>query len=70
MRLHPAMWDGLAEVCAREKWTLHEAAEVAQAAYRDRGLSSAVRTYLSSYFRHAATEEGHRLAGHGPAPNA
>ena len=54
MRLEPALWDGLAEVCQREGWTKDEAVAVASAAYCDRGLTSAVRTYLVMYFRAAA----------------
>ena len=65
IRLEPALWDGLDEICRREEWTRDEAAAVAQGVYRDRGLTSALRTYLVVYFRRAATDAGHAAVGHG-----
>ncbi len=68
MRLEPELWDALTEVCARERMTL---AGMVQRIERDRaggGRTSAVRVHLLSYFRAAATAEGHRAAGHGALP--
>lgn len=65
MRLEPEIWDALHEICSREKTTL---AGLVQHVERDRtsgGRTSAVRVHVLGYFRAAATEEGHRAAGHG-----
>jgi len=65
VRLEPEMWESLQEITARESITLHQlCTEIA----RQRGLSSltaAIRAYALAYFRAAATERGHRAAGHG-----
>jgi predicted DNA-binding ribbon-helix-helix protein len=65
MRLEPAVWGALGEICERERTSI---AEIATAIGRDRSassLTSAVRVYVLDYFRAAATDEGHRRAGHG-----
>jgi len=65
VRLEPEMCESLQEITAREAITLHQlCTEIA----RQRGLSSltaAIRAYALAYFRSAATERGHRAAGHG-----
>ncbi|HEX9448403.1 MAG TPA: ribbon-helix-helix domain-containing protein, partial [Dongiaceae bacterium] len=65
VRLEPEMWESLQEITTRETITLHQlCTEIA----RQRGLSSltaAIRAYALAYFRAAATERGHRAAGHG-----
>jgi predicted DNA-binding ribbon-helix-helix protein len=65
VRLEPEMWESLLEIITREGVTLHQlCTEIA----RQRGLSSltaAIRAYALAYFRSAATEGGHRSAGHG-----
>jgi predicted DNA-binding ribbon-helix-helix protein len=65
VRLEPEMWEALQEMTTRESITLHQlCTEIA----RQRGLSSltaAIRAYALAYFRAAATERGHRAAGHG-----
>jgi predicted DNA-binding ribbon-helix-helix protein len=65
VRLEPEMWDSLYEITLRQGLTLHQlCTEIA----RQRGLSSltaAIRAYALAYFRAAATERGHRAAGHG-----
>jgi predicted DNA-binding ribbon-helix-helix protein len=61
------MWNALQEVATREHLTLHE---LCTAVARRRGLHSmtaAIRVYLLNYFRAAATDSGHRKAGHGKA---
>lgn len=69
MRLEPELWDALQEICSREKTSM---AALVQRIERERmsgGRTSAVRVHVVSYFRAAATEEGHRAAGHGtPQP--
>jgi predicted DNA-binding ribbon-helix-helix protein len=65
VRLEPQMWEALQEITLRQGVTLHQlCTEIS----RQRGLSSltaAIRAYALAYFRVAATERGHRTAGHG-----
>jgi predicted DNA-binding ribbon-helix-helix protein len=67
VRLEPAMWHALQEVCAREHVSLHAAVSVIAEARSESSLTSAIRAYLLCYFQSAATEDGHRDAGHGEA---
>lgn len=65
IRLEPAMWMALQEICRREAKSLHElVTEIAQERQQST-LTAAIRVSLLTYFRAAATEEGHRRAGHG-----
>ncbi len=63
MRLEPELWDALGEICGREGVPLGEL--VRRVERSEAGRTSAVRVYALTYFREAATEEGHRHAGHG-----
>ena len=65
MRLEPAMWDALQQVCAREGKALNDLVTEIDGQRLESSLTAAIRVYLLSYFRAAATDEGHRLAGHG-----
>jgi len=70
MRLEPAMWVALREVCTREGKSMN--ALVTQI---DRGraastLTAAIRVFLLAYYKEAATEDGHRSAGHGGAAHS
>ena len=65
IRLEPAMWSALQQVCAREQRTLNELVTEIARDRRQSRLTAAIRVYLLYYFMAAATEEGHRLAGHG-----
>jgi predicted DNA-binding ribbon-helix-helix protein len=68
IRLEPAMWEGLTEICRREKLSLHQlAGMIAERKGAATFFTAAVRVFAMSYFRTAATEEGHRVAGHGSA---
>ena len=65
VRLEPAMWDALVEIGRREDRTVHE---ISSEVDRDRPESSrpaSLRVHTMSYFREAATAEGHSRAGHG-----
>lgn len=64
LRLEAPMWDALEEVLVREGLSLDELI-TRLSRHCDGNLSSAVRTFLVSYFRAAATEQGHAGAGHG-----
>ena len=65
MRLEPEIWDALAEICRRENVALGDLVRKVDTTRDVGGRTSAVRTYAFNYFRAAATEEGHRAAGHG-----
>jgi len=65
MRLEPELWDALEEMCQRERMAAREMVRRIGARAVPGGRTSAVRVELLAYFRAAATEQGHRNAGHG-----
>ncbi len=65
MRLEPEIWVALQEICQRERIGLGDLVQRVEAADAEGGRTSAVRIFVFQYFRAAATEEGHRAAGHG-----
>lgn len=65
LRLEPAMWDALAEICRREDMSLHEVCRQIDERRQASSLTAAIRVFILSYFRAAATEEGHASNGHG-----
>lgn len=65
LKLEPDMWEALEEVCTREGRTLHEVCTMIARRHAGGNLTAAVRVFILAYFRAAATEEGHRRAGHG-----
>jgi predicted DNA-binding ribbon-helix-helix protein len=65
MRLEPAMWEALQQVCTREGKSLNELVTEIDRQRSESSLTAAIRVYLLRYFSAAATDEGHRLAGHG-----
>lgn len=67
MRLEPEMWAALHEICVIEETSLEAIfTEVDLQKNGCGSLSSAVRVFVMRYFKEAATDEGHRRAGHGP----
>jgi len=73
VRLEPAMWNALNDICRRERVTSHMVCSaIAQKKPVDSSLTAAIRVFIMSYFKAAATEEGHAKCGHGqcPVPNA
>ena len=64
IRLEPAMWQALGEISAREGKTMHELVTQIERGRAQSSLTAAIRVFLLDYFRAAATEEGHRRAGH------
>ena len=67
VRLEPEMWNGLRDICRRERLTLHQVCTfVAKAKPANSSLTAAIRVFIMAYFRAAATEDGHSKAGHGP----
>lgn len=68
MRLEPAMWDALIEICRREKLTIHQLCDiVCERKPAETSFTAAMRVFAMSYFRAASTEDGHSKAGHGSA---
>jgi len=66
VRLEPEMWSGLSEICRRERASLHEiGTAVAMRKQESTSLTAAIRVFVMTYFRVAATEDGHIKAGHG-----
>jgi predicted DNA-binding ribbon-helix-helix protein len=79
MRQPMAIWDALEEIVEREKLSVHHLCTLiydSQLSQRGMaippapdnsrfGLASVVRVFVTAYFRRAATDEGHALAGHG-----
>lgn len=65
IRLEPSMWDALQQVCSREGTPLNRLVTDIERQRVESSLTAAIRVYLLQYFSAAATDEGHRLAGHG-----
>ncbi len=65
MRLEPEMWEALEEICTRQHLSLTEVVKQIERVGHPGGRTSAVRVHVLAYFRGAATEAGHRAAGHG-----
>ncbi len=59
------MWDSLTEICRREEMTVHELGGLIDGRRRASSLTAAIRVFIVTYFRAAATEEGHASTGHG-----
>jgi predicted DNA-binding ribbon-helix-helix protein len=67
MRLEPELWDALVEISEREGKDLSGLVRKVEANEHPGGRTSAVRVFVLEYFRGAATETGHAIAGHGRA---
>ena len=66
MRLCLKEWEALYEVCKIEKISKNRLIEMIEANKSEvLGLTYSTRLLLVSYFREAASEDGHKLAGHG-----
>ena len=66
VRLEPEMWDGLREICRRERATTHQiCTSVSLQKLEETSLTAALRVFIMRYYRNAATEDGHAKAGHG-----
>ncbi|MGB4106912.1 MAG: ribbon-helix-helix domain-containing protein [Alphaproteobacteria bacterium] len=66
VRLEPEMWLALRDIALREKCTIHDICSLVSVRKNSRtSLTAAIRVFLMLYYRAAATEEGHRKAGHG-----
>jgi len=65
MRLEPELWDALLDICRREAIDAGELVRKVERQGHAGGRTSAVRVFVLSYYRDAATEAGHLAAGHG-----
>jgi predicted DNA-binding ribbon-helix-helix protein len=65
LRLEQAMWDAVAEICRREELSVGQLCQRVDERRRESTLTAALRVYVLSYFKAAATEQGHAAAGHG-----
>lgn len=66
MRLCMKEWEALYEVCKIENISKNHLIEMIEAQKSEAlGLTYSTRLFLMSYFREAASVEGHKLAGHG-----
>ena len=64
LRLEPAMWDALAEICRREGMSPHELCHLIDRRRQASSLTAAIRVFIMAYVKSAATEEGHASIGH------
>lgn len=66
IRLEVQMWIALKEIAAREQCTIHDICGVIAFRRSDNiTLTAAIRIFLVLYYKSAATEDGHKRAGHG-----
>jgi predicted DNA-binding ribbon-helix-helix protein len=65
MRLEPELWEALLEICDREGQDMSSLVRKVEQIGHAGGRTSAVRVFVMSYFRDAATEPGHIGCGHG-----
>jgi predicted DNA-binding ribbon-helix-helix protein len=67
LRMEPEMWDALQEAATREGLSLHDFCTAVAKRRGAYSMTAAIRVHLLDYFRDAATEAGHKSAGHGKA---
>ena len=65
LRLEPAMWEALEEICRREEQSISSICAFIESQRGSSSRTAAVRVFILRYFRAAATESGHLAAGHG-----
>lgn len=73
VKVEPSYWEALDDICQREELSLDDLctdlANRIEVSSRRSGpsgsLANAVRVFIVGYYRQAATESGHRNAGHG-----
>jgi len=61
------MWESLRQICEREHKPLNELVTEIERQRVESSLTAVIRVHIVLYFSAAATDEGHRLAGHGEA---
>lgn len=63
--LESEVWEALADICRRESLTIHQLCSLIDERRQGASRTSAVRAFTVTYFRAAATDDGHDRAGHG-----
>lgn len=63
IRLEKASWAGLDEICSIEKLTPHELCSLIETRRDGSSRTSAVRSFIVTYFRMAAAESGYKKSG-------
>ena len=67
LRMEEETWDALEEICQREDKSADQICTMIEERRKVSNRTSAVRAFILSYFRKAATNSGHLKAGHGAA---
>jgi len=57
MRLEPAMWEALGDICRREGKTVHEICSLVEERRAQSNLTAAMRVFILGYFRAALMEQ-------------
>jgi len=65
IRLEQENWGALEEICQREGMDVHQLCSLVESHRHISNRTSAIRAFIVSYFRAAATDVGHDEAGHG-----
>ncbi|MHA1598122.1 MAG: ribbon-helix-helix domain-containing protein [Alphaproteobacteria bacterium] len=65
LRMEKSIWDALGEICQREAVGIHDLCTLIDNHRHITNRTSAIRAFIVAYYRAAATEDGHRRAGHG-----
>ena len=63
VRLEQASWEAIEEICSSEGVSLHELCSMIEGQRNGSSRTSAVRAFIVTYFRTAATDQGLELAG-------
>jgi len=70
LRLEPMMWRSLGEIARHQRLSVHRLCTEIDGRRKESSLTAAIRVFILAYFRAAATETGHRRAGHGEGVGA
>ncbi|MCK5385175.1 MAG: ribbon-helix-helix domain-containing protein [Alphaproteobacteria bacterium] len=66
VRLEPEMWTALNDIADREKCSVHDICSLVYVRKSSlTSLTAAIRVFLMLYYKAAATDIGHKDAGHG-----
>ncbi len=63
IRLENESWDALSEICLREGKNIHQICTMVDENRNVSNRTSAIRSYIISYFRKAAAQSGYVNAG-------
>jgi predicted DNA-binding ribbon-helix-helix protein len=66
VRMEEQMWRALQSITKREQCSIHDLCSlVVNSKKKAISMTASLRIFIMMYFKAAATEEGHRRAGHG-----